>query len=80
MTDVLTEAAGTGKAIALVVDAAYIDFAGDEEKCREFLPKLETMPENVLPMVAYSLSKTYHPLRHEVRSSYMHGKDEEHSR
>lgn len=59
VTEVLIEAAGTGKTIALVVDAAYIDFAGDEEKCREFLPKLETMPENVLPMVAYSLSKTF---------------------
>mgnify|MGYP000432281613 FL=1 len=56
---VLTEAAETGKAIALVVDAAYIDFAGDEEEYRRFLPKLEALPENVLPIMAYSLSKTY---------------------
>lgn len=56
---VLTEAAETGKAIALVVDAAYIDFAGDEEEYRRFLPKLEELPENVLPIIAYSLSKTY---------------------
>ena len=59
VTEVLTEAAKKGKAIALVVDAAYIDFAGDEEECRRFLPKLETMPENVLPIIAYSLSKTF---------------------
>ena len=59
VTEVLTEAAKKGKANALVVDAAYIDFAGDEEECRRFLPKLETMPENVLPIIAYSLSKTF---------------------
>ena len=56
---VLTEAAETGKAIALVVDAAYIDFAGDEEEYRRVLPKLEELPANVLPIIAYSLSKTY---------------------
>ena len=59
VTEILTEAAAGGKAIALVVDAAYIDFAGDEEECRKFLPKLEEMPENVLPVIAYSLSKTF---------------------
>nr|WP_243206907.1 aminotransferase class I/II-fold pyridoxal phosphate-dependent enzyme [Lentihominibacter hominis] len=56
---VLTETAQRGKAIALVIDAAYIDFAGDEEEYRKFLPKLEKLPENVLPIIAYSLSKTY---------------------
>lgn len=59
VTAILTEAAAGDKAIALVVDAAYIDFAGDEEECRKFLPKLEEMPENVLPVIAYSLSKTF---------------------
>ena len=59
VTEVLTEAAKTGKAIVPVIDAAYIDFAGDEEEYRRFLPKLETMPENVLPIIAYSLSKTF---------------------
>lgn len=55
----LKEAAACGKAIALVVDAAYIDFAGDEEEYRRFLPKLDELPENVISIVAYSLSKTY---------------------
>ena len=59
VTAVLTEAAAAGKPIILLVDAAYIDFAGDEEEYRSFLPKLETMPENVLPIIAYSMSKTY---------------------
>ena len=56
---ILTEEAAAGKPIILLVDAAYIDFAGDEEKYRSFLPKLETMPENVLPIIAYSMSKTF---------------------
>lgn len=59
VVDVLCEGAKRGKAIALVIDAAYIDFAGDEEEYRRFLPKLEKLPENVLPIMAYSLSKTF---------------------
>lgn len=59
VVEILTKAAECGKAIALVVDAAYIDFAGDEEEYRRFLPKLEKLPENVISIVAYSLSKTY---------------------
>lgn len=47
------------KKIALVVDTAYIEFAGDGEKYRSFLPILESLPENVLPMLSHSLSKTY---------------------
>lgn len=57
--DELSEAAECGKAIALVIDAAYIDFAGDEEEYRRFIPKLERLPENVISIMAYSLSKTY---------------------
>ena len=59
VVDALCGAAKCGKAIALVVDAAYIDFAGDEEEYRRFLPKLSKLPENVLPIMAYSLSKTF---------------------
>lgn len=47
------------KKVALVADAAYIDFAGDEEESRSFLRFLDVMPENVLPLVAHSLSKSY---------------------
>lgn len=59
VAEILTAAAECGKAIALLVDAAYIDFAGDEEEYRRFLPKLDELPENVISIVAYSLSKTY---------------------
>ena len=47
------------KKVALVVDVAYIDFAGDEKEVRSFLPKLEDLNGNVLPMLAYSASKTF---------------------
>lgn len=47
------------KCAALLIDVAYIDFAGDEDKYREFLPLLEKLEENVLPIMAYSMSKTY---------------------
>jgi len=47
------------KKITLLVDAAYIDFAGDADEYRKFLPKLENLPENILPIIAFSLSKTF---------------------
>ena len=47
------------KKVTLLVDSAYIDFAGDEDECRSFLPVLEELPENVLPLISHSLSKAY---------------------
>jgi len=52
-------AATGGKKVTILVDAAYIDFAGDSDTYRKFLPKLEKLPENILPIIAYSLSKTF---------------------
>lgn len=49
----------SAKKIALLVDTAYIDFAGDEDEYRNFLPKLEALPANVLPILAFSMSKTF---------------------
>lgn len=49
----------SAKKVALVVDVAYIDFAGDEKEVRSFLPKLEELDSHVLPMLAYSASKTF---------------------
>jgi len=43
----------------ILVDAAYIDFAGDGAEYRKFLPKLEKLPDNILPIIAFSLSKTF---------------------
>ena len=56
--DVLCEEAKSGKAIVPLIDAAYIDFAGDEDEYRKIFDLFVRFPENVLPIVAYSLSKT----------------------
>ncbi|WP_202931092.1 pyridoxal phosphate-dependent aminotransferase [Aminipila terrae] len=53
------EIAGEDKKVTLLVDVAYIDFAGDPDKYREFLPKLENLPANILPVISYSASKTF---------------------
>ena len=47
------------KKVTLLVDVAYLDFAGDGEKYREFLPVLDRMSSHILPVIAYSLSKSY---------------------
>lgn len=51
--------ADSSKKITLFVDIAYIDFAGDEDEYRQFIPALETLPANVLPVLGYSASKTF---------------------
>ena len=42
--------------ITLFIDVAYIDFAGDEEKARSFMPLLTELSENVLTVFGYSAS------------------------
>jgi hypothetical protein len=40
-------AAGQDKKVTLLVDVAYIDFAGDGVEYRKFMPKLENLPKNI---------------------------------
>ncbi len=47
------------KKIALLVDVAYIDFAGEDDETREFYEVVDNMRGNVLPIIAYSASKTF---------------------
>lgn len=47
------------KRVTLLVDIAYADFAGEEGESRNFFPLLEKLEENVLPIIAHSLSKSY---------------------
>lgn len=54
----LKEACAFGN-ITLFVDVAYIDFAGEEDEARAFLPKLQNLPQNLLPIIGFSLSKTF---------------------
>ena len=47
------------KKIIFFVDIAYIDFAGCPYKSRAFMPKLSGLPENVLVVFGFSMSKGY---------------------
>ena len=42
----------------LFIDVAYIDYAGEDEEVRAFIPKLEKLKDTVLPIFGYSASKT----------------------
>jgi len=56
--DCLKEASQFGN-VTLFVDVAYVDFAGEEAESRAFMPKLQNLPANVLPIIGFSLSKTF---------------------
>ena len=43
----------------MLVDIAYIDFAGEKKDAWSFMGKLAKMPTNVLVLFAYSMSKSY---------------------
>jgi len=51
--------AGTNKTAILLLDIAYIDYAGEKEEVRKFFKKLSNLPENILTIVAYSMSKGF---------------------
>jgi len=44
--------------VTLFLDVAYIDYAGDEDEVRAFMPLLETLSDNVFVVFGYSASKT----------------------
>ena len=48
-----------GKKIQLLVDIAYIDFAGEKFETRKFMHKFANLPENILTLFAFSMSKAY---------------------
>lgn len=47
------------KRIVILVDAAYLDYAGEKNECRAFLKKFGNLPDNVLIILAFSMSKSY---------------------
>ncbi|MEF9991159.1 MAG: aminotransferase class I/II-fold pyridoxal phosphate-dependent enzyme [Romboutsia sp.] len=47
------------KKIILFVDVAYIDFASDDDGNRRFFKKFENLPENILVVVGFSMSKGF---------------------
>ena len=47
------------KKIIMFVDIAYIDFVRDDNASRKFFKKFSNLPENILVMVAFSMSKGF---------------------
>lgn len=45
--------------IVILVDVAYIDFAGEGLERRKFFTKFSNLPENVFIIIGYSMSKGY---------------------
>ena len=57
--EVLKSCAKGGKKITLLVDIAYIDFAGGKNEAWAFIEKFKNLPENLLVLISLSLSKSY---------------------
>ena len=47
------------KRIIPLIDIAYLDYAGEKQAARAFMKKLGGLPANVLPILAFSMSKGY---------------------
>jgi len=47
------------KKISLLVDIAYIDYAGEKNETRKFMKKFGNLPDNIFVMFAFSMSKGY---------------------
>lgn len=47
------------KRITLLVDIAYIDYAGEKNVSRKFFKQFSNLPDNLLGIVAFSMSKGY---------------------
>ncbi len=57
--EMVKERAKKGKNIIVFVDVAYLDFAGEKEASRKFFKKFTNLPQNVLILVGYSMSKSF---------------------
>lgn len=51
--------AGQGKRISILIDIAYIDYAGEKNDVRRFMKKFSSLPDKVFVMLAFSMSKGY---------------------
>lgn len=49
----------TKKKITLLVDIAYIDYAGEKNESRKFMKQFSHLPTNILSIFAFSMSKGY---------------------
>lgn len=55
---IINERAVDGKYITILLDVAYIEFAGDGRQ-KKFFQKFGDLSENIITTVAYSMSKSY---------------------
>lgn len=53
------EAEWDSNRIVVFIDMAYIDYSGDTLESRQFIKKFENLPENILPVFGFSMSKGY---------------------
>lgn len=47
------------KHVILDLDVAYLDYAGEKQEARQFFEKFSDLPEAILVVVGYSMSKSY---------------------
>ncbi|MCR5175816.1 MAG: aminotransferase class I/II-fold pyridoxal phosphate-dependent enzyme [Anaerovibrio sp.] len=57
--DICRSWASKGKKINLLVDIAYIDYAGEKNQTRRFMKQFGNLPDNIFVMFAFSMSKGY---------------------
>lgn len=57
--DIFKAYAAKGKKMSLLVDIAYIDYAGEKQETRKFMKKFGNLPDNILTMFSFSMSKGY---------------------
>lgn len=48
-----------GKSVILAIDVAYLDYTEDQSASRSFFPLLANLPDNVLPIICFSMSKSF---------------------
>lgn len=56
--DIIDDRAVEGKFISILLDVAYIEFAGDGSQ-KKFFQKFGSLKENIITCIAYSMSKSY---------------------
>lgn len=47
------------KRVIILADIAYLDFAGEKQACRAFMRQFSNLPENILVILGYSMSKSF---------------------
>lgn len=66
---------GDDKTVALCVDVAYIDFAGETDETRTFLPYLEKLNSNIMPAAGIQRIQDLHLLRMQIRCPHVPCRD-----